>query len=1125
MGTSQNLLRDSLPEAASVAAWKNSKVRARNDAFPRPLHGWASKNAQGDAKAIPAGHLACSRLSIGMIQSIASQAVRWRTAVCLLALTAWLPNGQMWAQEILRAHVGVDFEDHYGDSVAALADLNADGVAEYAVGAPAFFGSTFVKVYSGIDGSELFPLTGGGLLGRSLLGIDDTNGDGIDDILSVGYDWDLTTFWMFVEVYSGADGTFLYQAPTQPYLLYADIYGAEPHALADLDGDGVDEFAVRARGIIDQSEYRYDLYVFSGATGALLWQRETESDLELTSYRDPTMAEDLDADLVPDLRVFATWEAMGGGPVEGFAFLSGADGSLVSPLVALTDRTLTQVLPPVDDWNMDGIPDPVVMGRFPSLLGFVGVISGAPTAEFLWGKALGNFPATRGQRFDWDGDGREDLLMTGFGGYTLYSGADFTRLWGLSHGVGIVGSNVSLVDDVNDDGTPEVLRLEFPPSHSGTVRVLSGAYEEICDQGALAAGVMSDARFGFSVALQANDALIGAPGENTDDGGAYVYRLGTDGFFAEVQRLASTNPGLAGQFGWDVAIEGSLAAVGAPFEAGELGAGAVRGAVYVFRRNGGVWSLEQRLQPLTLGDGAEFGYGVALSIGRPDAGTGERILVGAPGEEFMGDAEAGSVYVFDLVNGVWTESAWLHADTPSPGARFGAAVSLDGDVLAVGAPHEDGTQLRQGGAYVFDRQPSTVWTQTDHFLSPSVGADEFFGISVALQGDRLVVGESDDAFLGAQAGSAHLFTTDHVSWSLEASLLASNGQAGDRFGASVALDGNRILVGAPGSDAVAMDAGAAIAYRYDTNGNMWVEDSVRPSETGQPGELFGGAVALRGTVGLVGGIGNDGLGTFPNRGLGFFLNLSGADCNFNGVPDACDVLSGASLDCNGNRIPDECEIANLIELDCNVNGIPDACEIADGLVEDCNVNGVPDECDILDGLLTDCDNNGLADECELADGLATDYNDNGLLDVCEAVGMTYCSPNAPNSVTTTGGTLRGVGPGLVTDMETWCVAEDLPPMQFALLISSADQGQIPFPGGSSGLLCLSGSLGRHNSTVTSTGTEGVAVFPLDPQVMPTPTTPIALTAGTTYHFQAWYRDTAILGPTSNFTTGLTIDWQ
>ena len=104
-----------------------------------------------------------------------------------------------------------------------------------------------------------------------------------------------------------------------------------------------------------------------------------------------------------------------------------------------------------------------------------------------------------------------------------------------------------------------------------------------------------------------------------------------------------------------------------------------------------------------------------------------------------------------------------------------------------------------------------------------------------------------------------------------------------------------------------------------------------------------------------------------------------ADCNGNGIPDECDLVT--ELDCNLNSVPDSCDLANGSSHDCNGNTVPDSCEIAANQVADCNANGIPDDCDIASGASEDCDTNGVLDECDFAAGF--DCNNNGVLDSCE----------------------------------------------------------------------------------------------------------------------------------------------
>ena len=100
------------------------------------------------------------------------------------------------------------------------------------------------------------------------------------------------------------------------------------------------------------------------------------------------------------------------------------------------------------------------------------------------------------------------------------------------------------------------------------------------------------------------------------------------------------------------------------------------------------------------------------------------------------------------------------------------------------------------------------------------------------------------------------------------------------------------------------------------------------------------------------------------------------DCNTNTIPDSCDIASGASNDVDSNGIPDECK------TDCNGNGLPDAWEISQGTVPDCNLNSIPDSCDLTSGAAADCNNNGVPDSCDITNG-AIDKDANGQPDDCQ----------------------------------------------------------------------------------------------------------------------------------------------
>lgn len=295
--------------------------------------------------------------------------------------------------------------------------------------------------------------------------------------------------------------------------------------------------------------------------------------------------------------------------------------------------------------------------------------------------------------------------------------------------------------------------------------------------------------FGTSVALSGNLALVGAQfndGAVADSGAAYVFNVLTG---ALVSKLIATDGAGGDIFGCSVALSGTLALVGANQETNEKGS--LAGSAYVFNALTGA-----QVRKLIAPDGAandRMGFAVALS--------GNRALVGAS------DADGGgAAYLMDAVTGDLV--AKLTASDRAAGDRFGDTVALSGNRALVGAREDDDLGSGSGSAYVFDARTGV---QLRKLTAPDGAAGDLFGNSVALSGNRALVG----AFLGngAAADSGAAYLLDAVTGDLVAKLTAPDGAANDRFGTSVALSGNRVLVGASSDDDLGNGAGAAYYYR------------------------------------------------------------------------------------------------------------------------------------------------------------------------------------------------------------------------------------------------------------------------------------------------------------------------
>ena len=240
---------------------------------------------------------------------------------------------------------------------------------------------------------------------------------------------------------------------------------------------------------------------------------------------------------------------------------------------------------------------------------------------------------------------------------------------------------------------------------------------------------------------------------------------------------------------------------------------------------------------LMASDGAAddyFGNAVALD--------GDTAVIGAYGD----DEGAGSAYVFRWDGATWVE----HKLTASDGAAddyFGFySVALDGDTAVIGATGDDDLGDRSGSAYVF-RWDGATWIE--HKLTASDGAAyDLFGSSVAVAGDTAVIGAYGD---DEGAGSAYVFRWDGATW-VEHKLTASDGAADDRFGYSVAVDGNTAVIGAAGDDDLGISSGSAYVFRWD--GATWVEHKLTASD-GAAYDRFGEAVALDGNTAVIGAAG------------------------------------------------------------------------------------------------------------------------------------------------------------------------------------------------------------------------------------------------------------------------------
>ena len=365
-------------------------------------------------------------------------------------------------------------------------------------------------------------------------------------------------------------------------------------------------------------------------------------------------------------------------------------------------------------------------------------------------------------------------------------------------------------------------------------------------------------KFGYSVAVDGNIAVVGAyrDGENGDEAGAaYVFTRSGGVVWDQGVKLTASDGAPYDNFGKSVAVDGETIVIGAP---GDDDNGADSGSVYVFTKTDGVWSQAAKL---TASDGEAFDY-----FGQSVAVSGDTVLVGAYQDDGDDSEDSGSVYVFVMPSNGWEdgdETAKLIAADAADDDNFGTSVALDGDTAVIGAPGEDDDGIDSGAAYVFVRVSGTWSRQTKLTAGADGAAGDSLGISVALDGDTVVVGaylddREDDATTtdvdetAVDAGSAYVFTRDAdavpISWSRQAKLTAADGEAFDYFGFSVAVDLDTILVGSYGDDENGSVSGSAYVFTRDSVSGKWRQSNKLTEENGEVGDRFGYSVAVDAAV-------------------------------------------------------------------------------------------------------------------------------------------------------------------------------------------------------------------------------------------------------------------------------------
>jgi hypothetical protein len=335
----------------------------------------------------------------------------------------------------------------------------------------------------------------------------------------------------------------------------------------------------------------------------------------------------------------------------------------------------------------------------------------------------------------------------------------------------------------------------------------------------------------LGVALDGETAAVATPPPPTpagaDEGSVTLFSRRDGRFTPETTLSARTG---SGQFGSAVGVDGSTALVGAPLGGVPMSGGG--GSVAVFSRENGRWRRKKTLRRQTASGIDNFGTALAID--------GNTAAVGASTATTDSGFRTGEMRVYARTGGTLNERATL--SSPAGLERFGRAVALDGDTLAVGA-RERSTPADSGVVLVYARE-SDAWREQARLIPPGDERDDGFGTALALDGDTLVAGAPTETNArGTNAGGAYVFTRRGETWGHAGTIRGTSGSDDNQFGTSVALEGETALVGSRTS---------AAPSAFSRRGGRWTERTTAASDHGGLPARTVTAMALDGGRALVG---------------------------------------------------------------------------------------------------------------------------------------------------------------------------------------------------------------------------------------------------------------------------------
>ena len=361
------------------------------------------------------------------------------------------------------------------------------------------------------------------------------------------------------------------------------------------------------------------------------------------------------------------------------------------------------------------------------------------------------------------------------------NGFPFDLLWCKVHGSGTTrsddfGKSVSISGDYAIIGNPFDYIEETNGFGSAYVFKRNGNIWEEQVKLVASNGTEWD-KFGYSVSIDGDYAIIGAPGPWWNKGSAYIFKRNGN-IWEEQAKLVASDGAIRTFFGWSVSIDGDYAIVGAP---GEEDYGyrypIINGSVYIFKRDGNIWEEQTKLEPK---NNNTYDFGKSVSI------SGDSVIVGSPNYK----GYSGAVYIFRRIGTIWEEHAKLVGSEDEDQRYLGRSVSIDGDYAIAGQICY--LDIEKQVAYIFKRT-NNIWEEQAKLFSLDNELLSWFGYYVSICGRYAIV--SADGYDRDKGGSAYIFRRIGDNWILHVILHVPGGNEDSDFPWSVSIDESYAIAG------------------------------------------------------------------------------------------------------------------------------------------------------------------------------------------------------------------------------------------------------------------------------------------------------------------------------------------